>query len=417
MNAKIGALAISMLMLMVAVPVVVSAGPAVVSTSSTASTGPFENAREKYQNAVETFQRAYNGWLTARGNFIAARTTWRLNRTSANWENLLERTKTALLKVDNIMIRRLEVLRDSVEATRGLSDNEKAAIYDEIDAEISWLQAKQTDIQNADDAQELRNIASDIWDLWLNIRVMIRQIDGQILSAWVDALVGRAEAFAGLVEARIQQLKDNGIDTSALENWLADYNLNLTLAEQKYDAAKDKFSQISSVENADLLFLEGVALIREGNSYLRDSLRALRDIISDMRDRGWPVTLSGSGTLIARGSGSAYISGTGLIKIVTIENSIMTVSPNAHVRTEGGTSENLENGDVRYQGFSWARVTGSDITVSLSGDNMVLYAHGRGTATLTGTGVYRTYGENRYILGDWRDRPTADLGTGETTEG
>jgi hypothetical protein len=405
MKAKIGALVISALILTVAVPAV--------------SAGPFEEARERYQDAREAFQQAYADWLTARADFLDARIQWRKNRTEANLMNAIEKAKIALLKADNAMIRRLEVLRVGVEATRGLTDNEKAAIYAEIDADISWLQEKQEDIQAADNAREIMSIALTVWDYWRDVRVKIKQITGQILSAWLDALVQKAEAFAGRVGAKVQELKDNGIDTSQLEAWLSDYNSKRELAEQKYDAAKEKFSQISSEADADGLFREGVAFIREGNSYLRDAFKALRDIVSDMRKKGHTVTLSGSGTLIGHGDGRAYITGTGVVHVLAPIQGTMLVSPNANVRAVGeGTKTVLENGWVQYQGYGSAMVTGTDIVVDISGTKISLLAAGTGTAVLTGTGWYRTYGENYYRGGPWiATGVTATLATGETTEG
>lgn len=407
MKAKIGALAISVLMLMVAVPAV--------------SGGPYEEAREQYREARDAFWGAHSVWLHAKDAFVDARDAWRQNRTDPTLTaNLREAVRNALLAADNMMIKRLEALRARVEATRGLSDNEKTTYEAEIDGYISWLQTKQVEIQAAENGQVLRSIAGTIRDYWANVRVRIKYIVGQILSRWVDAIVQKAEAFAGRIEAKIENMKDQGVASeiiSALESWLADYNSKLALAQQKYDAANDKFAGISSEADAAQLFQEGVALIKEGNSYLKEALRALRDIISDMRNRGHTVTLTGSGTLKAWGDGSAYISGTGLVKIDAIQNSTMIVSPNANVKADVD-GETLENGDVRYQGFSWAHVTGSDITVSFSGNNITLHASGTGTATLTGTGTYRTYGENRYVDGTWTATGvTATLATGATTAG
>lgn len=405
MKAKLGALAVVALMLMVAVPAV--------------SAGPFEEARERYQTAREAFQSAYTDWLSAKADFIQARVQWRQDRTDANLANVVEKAKISLLKADNLMIRRLEALRVRVEATRGLSDNEKAAIYAEIDADISWLEGKQADIQAADSVLEIITVASEIWNYWRNVAVRIKQIIGQMLSAWVDALLQRAEAFAGRVEARIEELKDNGIDTSALESWLADYESKLALAEQKYDAAKDKFSKISSVEDANRLFWEGLALIREGNRYLRDAFRSLRDIVSDMRNRGHRVTLRGSGTLVAQGNGRAYISGTGGVRVRALVEGNMIVSPEAGVITDGqGTITELDNGWVKYQGFGRAIVVGTNMVVDINGNGIDIVARGSGTVTLTGNGTYRTFGENFYMDGTWTEvGVTATLATGATTTG
>jgi len=417
MKTKITTLVMSALMLVAIVPVVSAAPYGEAQLVPAVSAGPYEEARERYISAVDNFGNAYTAWISARGDFTQARWRWRHGQGSLT--EAVGAAKTATLKADEMMIRRLQVLRARVEATRGLSDNEKTTIYAKIDADISWLQGKQADIQAADNMQGSRSIASTIWNYWQNVRVKIKQIAGQILSAWVDALVQKAEAFAGRVEARIQQLKDNGIDTSALEAWLADYNSKLALAEQKYDAAKDKFSQISSVEDAARLFWEGVARIREGNSYLRDALRRLRDIVSDMRNRGHTVTLSGSGTLVAQGNGRAYISGTGTVDVKAPIQGNMLVSPNAEVTTVGeGTKTVLDNNWVQYQGYGSATVTGTDIIVDINGNGISIVASGTGTATLTGTGTYRTYGENRYVDGNWTAAGvTATLATGEATLG
>jgi len=418
MNTKIGTLVISALMLVAIVPAI-SAMPYEEQVMQSVTAGPYEDAYQQYVAALQVFQTAYNDWLLARAAFLDARLQWRQDRTQGNLSNLIDKAKTSLLKADDMMIKRLQVLRVRVEATRGFSDNEKTVIYAKIDADISWLQTKQADIQAADNIQEIRDIATTAWNYWKEVRVRIKQIAGQILSAWVDALVQKAEAFAGRVEARIQQLKDNGIDTSALEAWLADYNSKLALAEQKYDAAKDKFSQISSVEDAAELFREGVAFIKEGNSYLKDALRALRDIVSDMRNRGHTVTLSGSGTLVAQGNGRAYISGTGTVDVKASIQGTMLVSPNAEVTTTGeGTKTVLDNNWVQYQGYGSATVTGTDITIDISGNGIDIVASGTGTATLTGNGTYSTYGESYYVDGTWTAAGvTATLATGEASAG
>jgi hypothetical protein len=247
----------------------------------------------------------------------------------------------------------------------------------------------------------------------------LKQITAQLMVAYANSVVQRLEAFAGRIGARIQQLKDNGIDTTALDNWLNDFNSKLDNAEQKISDAENRVSQIT--DNLTFIDIFSVATLRviEGVTYLKEALSRLRDIVSDMNSKGYTVTLTGSGTLIAYGSGSAYLSGTGAVWVKAIENSTLIISPNANVTTNGAsTKENLENGYVEYQGISSARVTGTDITVTLSGNNIILYADGTGTATLTGTGTYQTYGENKYANGDWTSvGTTANLATGDASTG
>lgn len=411
MKAKIGALAVVALMLMVAVP----ASSACVTVPAL-SAGTYEEEREEYLAARQEFSSAYSNWLRARADFIDARAEWRQNPTDPTLRaNVHEAARTSLLAADNMMIKRLEALKARVEATRGLSDNEKSALKAELDENISWLQGKQADIQAAENGQVIRSVATEIWTYWRQVRVRIKQIVGQILSAWVDALTQRAEAFAGRVEAKIEELKDNGVDTSELEDWLDNYNSAISQAEEKYDAAKAKFEEISSETNAGQLFREGIALIREGNSYLKDAFRTLRDIISYMRSEGYLVTLSGSGTLVAQGDGRACISGTGGVRVRAPVDGNMLVSPNAEVTTTGGTETVLENGWKKYQGFDNALVVGTEMEVAIEGNGIDVVARGTGTVTLTGTGSYWTYGENFYVDGTWTEVGVrATLATGAT---
>jgi hypothetical protein len=414
MKTRIGALAVSALMLLAIVPIVSAMPNGAIVPEVT--TGPYEEAYEKCIDKLQAFQAAYNDWLGARATYLDARLQWMQNRTRANLVNMREKLRTNLLKVTEMMIKRLELLRVRVEVSRGLSDEEKDAIYTEIDDNISWLQAKQAEIQAAQNGQEFRSIADTIWNHWGELRVWMKQITGQILIARVDAMVQRAEAFKGRIEARIQQLKDNGVDTSTLEAMLAECESNLTLAKQKYDAAEEKFSQISSEADADVLFAEGNSLIRQGNIYLREVFRGLRDIVSEIRSMGRTVTLAGSGSLVAHGSGSVYVSGTGIVDIIAIQNGVLIVSPNANVDSDVA-GEDLENGDVRYQGFSRAKVTGTGVTMSLSGNDITMYASGTGTVVLAGTWTYRTYGESRYMSGVSEEEVTVDLATGEVSAG
>jgi hypothetical protein len=420
---KIIALVVSALILVTVVPAV-SAAPSVVQVPAPTA-GPYEEAYGRYIENLQAFQTAHTDWLGARATFLDTRLQWRQNRTQANLANLVEKAKISLLRATEMMIKRLQLLWIRVEISRGLSDEDKAAIYAEIDDNISWLQAKQAEILAAQSMGEIRSIADTIWSHWREVRVWIKQITGQILIARVDALVQKAEAFKARVEARIQELKDNGVDTSTLEAMLAECDSNLTLAKQKYDAAEEKFGQISSEADADVLFAEGVSLIRQGNVYIREVFRGLRDIVLELRSMGRTVTLTGSGSLVAHGSGSAYLSGTGLADIITIQNGVMTVSSNVNVESDV-TGENLENGEVKYEGFSHAKVTGTDITVSLSGSNITLYASGTGTVVLTGNWIYRSYGEDKYMSGTLTENMdgaltetyvTVTLATGDVSAG
>lgn len=101
----------------------------------------------------------------------------------------------------------------------------------------------------------------------------------------------------------------------------------------------------------------------------------------------------GSGTLTAQGDGVAGLKGNGTI---TISGSgtlyIRDLAGDANINVTGkGTKRELRNGWMLYAGFDGqAQVSGSQITVALSGVNINLKATGTGKFLLRGEGTYKT---------------------------
>lgn len=112
------------------------------------------------------------------------------------------------------------------------------------------------------------------------------------------------------------------------------------------------------------------------------------------------ITLRGTGVLFAHGTGSAELAGDALIiRVSTKVGGTAVVSEKATVKAHGdGNVENLENGFIQYTGHGMLKITGDNITVSISGENIVLIAAGQGYATLSGHGKYRAIGVR---TGEW----------------
>ncbi len=399
MNAKIGALAITALMLTMAVPV--------------ASAGPFEEARDRWLTARADFLDLYSEWMSARADLL---------RAIAGGESAATRVslaKDAGFKASKVLIKGLETLKARVEATRGLDNENKELLSTELSGYISELQAKQAGIQAAENGQQVRSAIKELWDYWRSIRVRAKQITAQVIVAWADGVVQKLEAFAGRIEAKKEELKDNGVDTSALESWLADFNSRLASAKEKVANAEDRVDEITDNTTFLDIFRAVRQYVKEGISYLKEALRSLKEIFRDIKNRGHEVTITGSGTLIAQGDGRAEITGTGTVEVKAPIQGEMQVSSNAEVTTTGeGTKTTLDNGYVKYQGYGSASVTGTGITVYISGNGISIEASGTGTVKLVGTGSYSTYGENYYVDGTWTaTETTATLATGEVSVG
>jgi hypothetical protein len=114
----------------------------------------------------------------------------------------------------------------------------------------------------------------------------------------------------------------------------------------------------------------------------------------------------GSGTLTASGDGLAGIRGSGTVTISG--NGILWIrdrAGDASIQVSGnGTKRELSNGWIRYAGFQGeAVVSGSQITVALSGYDIRLTASGTGKFVLRGNGTYTVEKGGFIVTGAWTE--------------
>lgn len=247
-----------------------------------------ERAKAKYQEARGQYQKEVNFYKSARQNFLNARTKYQQFKSAENKKALEDAARNYLEKAVNSLIRRLETIKNWVANRGALPESEKQAIIAEIDQDISWLQERLSKIQTAS-PEAIKEEAKVVRDYWKNHRAKVKRIIGQIWAARISFVITKAEGFGTKVDAKIQELKAAGKDTTKLEAWLADFNQKLDLAKQKYEAAKEKFRAISNLAEANQLFREGHQLIKEANQYIRQAHAQLVQIVKEMRKMGTTV--------------------------------------------------------------------------------------------------------------------------------
>jgi len=387
-----------------------------VALAPAVSAQPYEKAKGKYERVRNEYQDVYSQWNDANNEFNRAISQWRGNRNQQNFLQLMNAAKGATNKAAELMIKNMEMIRVRIEATIGISENQKERLYAEIDNYINEIRTIQLSIQNAGDEQQIRTAAGELHQYWLRIRVRLKQMTGLMMVDFADGMVQRVRAIVATVETKVQLMKENGIDTSALENWLTEARSKISAAELKIAEAENIVNLTDENTTFAEMYSAIQARIREAVRYLKDALNELKNTISEIKRHGHHVTIQGTGTLVAQGSGSVNLTGTGTVEVRAPIDGNMIVSPNATVTTSGnGVKTLLGNKFYQYQGYDNALITGTDITVAINGSGIDIVASGTGRVKITGTGTYKTYGENQYEEGMWNANSiTVILETGQT---
>ncbi len=344
----------------------------------------YENTQKKFQDAKELFEKALRQFNT--------------KKDSKSKEELILKTKEYLERAIDHTVSYLEVLKSRAEN----SENIGIIPFDvskNIDAHIAQLEQLRTKVQQANTTKELAEDHRELKDLVIKIRLETRYDFGILLNNRIETFITKADNTSTRIDAAIQKLKTQGKDTVKLEDEAARFNALVKEARDAQQKTNDLFANhsgfasdgtVTNNKDAEAFLRQADNSQKETIKKLKEASRQLQDFVREYRKlSGGKVVVSGTGTLVANGSGRAVIEGNVTVTLSGI-NGTLKVSSNANVITDGGTNETLGNGEVKYQGFGSATITGSNIRVEVSGNNIALTATGTGSAVLSGHGTYRT---------------------------
>jgi len=252
------------------------------AASATSLRTRHQEARAKYQAARAQYLKEVNWWKTTRQQFVNARAKYRKFKNAGNKAAYEKQARVFLEKTVNVLIKKLESLKNWVSNRPSLPESERQAIVAEIEQDINWLKSKKSGIATASPAQ-IREKAKEIREYWRNHRVRVKRIIGQIWAARLGWAIERFESVSSKVSAKIEELKAAGKDTSQLEAWLADFNQKIETAKEKKDKAREKYQAISSLADANQFFKQAHQFIKEANQSLREAHKKLVDIVKEMK--------------------------------------------------------------------------------------------------------------------------------------
>lgn len=368
----------------------------------------YEKAKEQYQNAKARYEDTRDKFEKAQEAFETANRQFKLSKDEKSKEELILKTKEYLERAIDHSISSLNILKSRVED----SENKGVIPFDasgNIDAHIARLEQLRTKVQQATTTEEFRDAYKELKDLWIKIRLETRYYYAIVLNHRIDNFITKADGVSAKIDSEIQKLKSQGKDTTKLEDMAARFNELVNEAKDSQKKTSDLFARHNGFSS------EGIAtdnknaedFLRQADTLQKDTIKKLKDaskkLLNFVRDwkkeSGGKVTVRGTGTLVANGSGRAVIEGNVTVTLSGI-NGTLKVSGNADVTTDG-TKEVLGNEETKYKNFTSATITGENIRVEISGNNINLTASGTGSAVLSGNGTYKT--ERDYgVSGDWK---------------
>lgn len=358
--------------------------------------------RDNYQDEKQRYQ-------DAKAEFNEAKLKYKSVKNNLSRDEFLDKTRNYLESAADYMISHLEALKDRVESSENNGVLPAGAAAN-VDAHIAQLTDIKTKIQAANTTQELIDSARELDNAWINIGLEARYYAGVVINNKIDLFIIKADNASARMDTLIQKLKNQGKDTSKLEEDASDFNNQMNEAKQNHQDDLDLYASHNGFDSSGKVtdIQSAKDFLQQAASSQKDTLKKLKSATEQSREffkeakkliDGNIVVKRGTGRLEANGTGRALIKGN--VTATISGNATLTVSSNAEVTTDGtGTKETLGNGDIKYQGFGSATITGENIRIQISGNEITLTAEGTGSAVLNGKGTYHT--EKEFTTsGEW----------------
>jgi Spy/CpxP family protein refolding chaperone len=372
--------------------------------------GPQTARVKQYANTTEQHLSSRHALLNAREQFRNAKTPEEREQLR---ERLQSRAQEHLLRTIDRMIGRLELLQERIRAAEQQGDVPEGA-SENIDRYMLRLEGKKLEAKNADTPADIVSAARDIRGEWGEIRSEIARHTRHMLIARIGNYVEKSEKLSDRLGAEIDELADQGVDTTSLEDKLDDFDGKIVCVRTNYILARD------ALEDGDTD--EVGQAVRKANACIRDANRIIRAIFLELREyRAGSVILDGTGTLTAEGSGKAIIRGDIEMQLAVDAGSLSVCdrAGDMAISVTGDGTRTEDGSIVIYTGFNGnATINGSDVVVTMTGTGIELAVEGTGTAVLIGTGSYEvTKDDGDVTSGNWHtpDQSAPELATESET--
>lgn len=167
-------------------------------------------------------------------------------------EKKVASAKAYLLRTTELMSLTLEKLQDRVENSKAMTEEEKTQALDSITKLEEKLTAEKLRVETLAEnatAEEIRAITKELKDTWTEVRREQRWIITQLINSRQDNLVEKHTEYYNAMQMRIDSLKKQNVETSALEQLAAKFKEQVDELKADYQAMEELWKQVKDRES------------------------------------------------------------------------------------------------------------------------------------------------------------------------
>lgn len=253
--------------------------------------GMLKEAKQNYVWIKQKLVKAKDRSKLAHTKFLDAKQ--RLVTCTENCEELeteiLQNAKDFLINTADSIITNLEKVKNKVESSEDLTEEEASEIITKIETEIQELEDAKAAVEAAETKEEFREATKTILTAWKKIKRHVYLHVGKLVNARHGGIVVKLKHLELRLQKVLEKMEEAGKDTSEIQPMVDEFHSYLVSAEENFQLAKEKFNEFEELPEPK--GEEGSALIKEAQSYMneaRKSLEAahkkLKEIVSAIKE-------------------------------------------------------------------------------------------------------------------------------------
>jgi len=252
-----------------------------------------ERVRElnaNYNLTKEEYVKAMNSYRNNKENFLKVRERFKECEGSetAECEQLREeihtRAKNYTTGIVDTLIGHLNKIRNRIENSEFLSEEDSTKAIEEIDDLISQLDDIKTRVDAATTKEELKEVIKELNNLALKVRLRAKIRASGLLHDGVLRLIKLAELSGEKADCSIAQLEEDGVDVTELDTLLDDYTAKIEAAKEDFKEAKELL--LLGTETA---VNDAKEKIKDARTKVEEALKIMIELRQKIREMGGEV--------------------------------------------------------------------------------------------------------------------------------
>jgi len=242
------------------------------------------------QEAIRNYNMVKNRYQTVAGEWNIASSDFKVIKkkingfnglSSEDQEQVIEKTRTFLLKTADRMIAHLDI----VEAWANkidISDERRDSIMESISDYKEKLELLKSEVEVAEDLQTLRELSKDIKTSWGQFMPEVKSVSGELLISRIDEVVGRSEELYNYLKEKVDDLDQNDEEVQKMQTYLDNFQEKIGLTKERLEKAREIHQNMG--EDYEARYLEMKGYITEAKTYLSEAHGILRSLVQAYRD-------------------------------------------------------------------------------------------------------------------------------------